>query len=359
METPSDRRVSVEDDLDAFQAAAIAARWGDGLPLIPPTPARVDNMLNGTDRDRETVLGSVPPRLAAATVEGVATNAVMAGCEPRHLPAVIAAVEAMLEPRFHLHINQMTTHPCTVMVLLNGPISGYAGAQAEAGVFGPGNRANATIGRAIRLVLLNIGGGYPGEGDKATHGTPAKYTFAFPENEAASPWEPYHVSVGMDPGESAVTVLAAEAPHNVNDHISDEPRGLMLTFALSMAAMGSNNAYYRNSHLFVCLGPEHAAILARHGWKRSDVQEYLYERARIPHRSWRQGGMAGMLQQPKWIEYADDDANIPIAPNPDAFRIFVAGGPGRQSMFIPSAATAPSVTRLVTDATGAAWFPPE
>lgn len=357
---PLTRLVEIPDDLDQFQEEALSRGWGDGLPLIPPTLERVEQMLKGTDRDANDLIAVLPPRYAKCTIESIAINAVLAGCQPKHLPVIISALEGIGDPSFLILSVQATTHPCGVMVLMNGPITQHVQAHAGAGVFGPGNRANATIGRAVRLILWNVGGAHPGETDKASQGSPAKYTFCFPENERDSPWQPYHVDLGFSPSESTVTVLAAEAPHNVNDHISDEPRGLMLTFAQTIATMGKNNAYLdaaRNGQYFVAFGPEHAAILARHHWTKADVQQYLYERARIPHALWSRGGMFGMQGRPRWIDSADDMTQIPMSADAAGVKVVVVGGPGRHSSWIPSFGRGVSVTRLVRRADGSAWRP--
>src|SRR5262249_25958947 len=192
--------------------------WSDGLPFIPPTRERVRNVLRFVARDPDEVVCQLAPRNGDATVERIAANAVMAGCRPEHLPVVIAALEAVADPALNLNGMQSTTHPTAILILLNGPIAAELGVNSGPNCFGPGWRANMAIGRAFRLALLNIGGGTPGDGDRATQGSPAKVGYCVAENEAASPWAPYHVEQGFAAEESVVTVIACEGPHNVQDH---------------------------------------------------------------------------------------------------------------------------------------------
>ena len=334
------------EDVDAFVELARANRWGDGLPLVPATIDRVAATLDATVRASDEVVAVLPPRWADATVEAIAINSVMAGCRPQHLPIILTAVEAVADPDFNLLAVQATTHPCGVMVLVNGPAADRAGVHSGAGLFGPGFEANAAIGRAMRLVLQNIGGAYPGETDLATHGSPAKFTFCFAENESENPWEPMHVEMGFDINDSTVTVAAAEAPHNINDHASEEPIGILLTMAQTIATMGKNNAYTQSDY-FVILGPEHAALIARHGWTKRDVQEYLFFRARIPYPDWSRGGMFGILPQPKYISAGDSAISVPMSRHADDIRVVVAGGPGRHSLWIPTFGLGRSVIRKI------------
>ena len=355
--------IELADDLDAFQAAALERRWGDGLPLIPPTPARVAAMLAGTDRDPAEVLLAVPPGLNDCTVEKVAITAVMAGCLPAFLPVVITALEAMAEPRFALLTMQATTHPCGPMVLVNGPLARSLNINGGVGALGPGWRANATIGRAVRLVLQNIGNAWPGAGDMAAQGSPAKYSFCFAENEAASPWPPYHVSLGFDAEDSVVTVHSAEAPNEINDHVARDARTLLTTLCETIASMGKNNAYARMAHYFVALGLEHARLLAQGGLTRADAQRYLYERASIPYGIWRLGGMyradeaKGVSPLAHWLSVADDRLGVPMSASPAEIHLVVAGGEGRHSSWMPSNSSSQPVSRLVRRSDGSAWRP--
>lgn len=332
------------DDAE-FHEFADAQSWSDGLPVIPPTPERVAAMLDGGGRKAEEIIGAIPPSFSPATVAMIAANAVMAGCRPEFFPVVISAVEAAVQPEFGLFSTLATTHPCGILVLVSGELATRLEINSAGGCMGPGFRANATIGRAVRLAMQNIGGSYPQVSDMATHGSPAKFTFCFAENAESNPWEPFHVAQGFPPGTSTVTVAAAEGPHNLNDHVSLKPEGLLLTFAHTIAVMGTNHAYVRDSDYFVVLCPEHAGVLSRADWTRADVQRFLFERARIPYGLWRQGGMFGMIPQPRYLDAADDELMLPLTIEPEDIRIVVAGGGGRHSVFIPTqAAVGKSVT---------------
>src|SRR5262249_21542870 len=267
-------------------------RGGGGRPSVPRTGARVGAMLGGAGDDPERSLGRVPPLWAEATVEKVAVNAVMAGCRPAYLPVLLAAMEALCDPAFNLYSIQATTHPVAPLLIVSGPIVGAIGLNAGPGVFGPGWQANATIGRAIRLVLMNVGGAWPGDGDMATQGQPGKYSYCIAENQAANPWAPLHVDLGFDPAASAVTVFGGEAPHNVNDHVSKTAGGVLGVVAQSMATLGSNAKWIMpDASYVVALGPEHAATIAADGFSKADVRRFLYETARLPLREYRRGGM--------------------------------------------------------------------
>jgi hypothetical protein len=344
--------VEAPEDLDEFQEWARANGWSDGMAVIPPTPERVERMLAGTDYDRTTSLGPVPPRMALATVEAVAANAVMAGCQPTAIPVLIAATEAMLVPEVNAWGAQATTHPCALMLMVSGPVAKYAGIHSGAGMFGASLPGNVSIGRAMRLIQQNIGGAYPGDIDRATQGTPAKISFCFAENEEHSPWEAYRVSQGFDEADSVVTVFFAEGPHSINDHVSKQPRGLALIFADTVMSLGKNNTYVRNNDYMIVLCPEHAAIFAEAGWDRSDVQEYLHERARIPYGVWKLGGMPGVNPMPKYYDAADDDLMLRITDRKEDVHVVVSGGPGLHSAFIPSFGLTRMTSRVVKDSSG-------
>ena len=225
-------------------------------------------------------------------MEGLAINAVMAGCLPEHLPVVTTAARCMVDPAFNLEAVQTTTHPVAPLVLLHGPVVERLGANARFGCLGPGNRTNSSVGRAVRLALWNIGGGRPDDGDQSGQGSPSKYTFCIAENAAESVWPPLHLRRGLPEGSSAVSVLPVAGPDNVNDHVSGEPVGILKTMAHSIATLGSNNTYANMSEVGCVFGPEHASIIAVHGWDVVDVQHYLFGHARNPLRVLRGGGWA-------------------------------------------------------------------
>ncbi|MQA01194.1 MAG: hypothetical protein GEV07_00165 [Streptosporangiales bacterium] len=318
--------------------------WGDGLPLVPPTVDRIAAMLERVDHDADAELGEMPPADGIVTPAKVAANAVLAGCLPEVFPVVLTAVQAMLEERFNLNGLQSTTHPVAPLVIVHGPAVQELGFNAGAGAFGPGNRANATVGRAVRLCLMNIGGARPGARDRATQGQPSKYSFCIAENAAESPWGPY---TGGDT--SALTVAGCENPHNVNDHVSTDAVGILSVIASTITSLGANNAHYSVGEIFVALGPEHAATIAGAGFDRRDVQMWLYEHARMRLGDFKLGGMWGMQSWPAWKNAAtDDDTELPYADSPDAFRVVVTGGPGKHSSVLHSFGITSSVTRPVT-----------
>ncbi len=324
---------------DEFEARG----WSDGLPVVAPTPARVAAMLAACPRDRNYELGTMPPRQGVATIEILAVNAVMAGCRPAYFPVVVAAVEALLDPAFNLFAVQATTHPCSPCVIVNGPIAETLGINARYGAFGPGTRANATIGRAVRLILMNVGGAVPGVLDRSTQGQPAKYAYCVAENERESPWPPLHVERGFPSDASTVTVTAADGPHNLNDHVSGDADGILATVTQALADMGSNNAYLYGQPT-IAFGPEHAAILAADGWTKDAIRDHVFEHARIPREQWLRGGMAGMF-----VDEFPADERVPIVRVPADLLIVVVGGFGRHSCWLPTFGNSTrAVTRLVT-----------
>ena len=329
---------------DQFNELAIAQGWSDGLPLIPPTEAAVARFVAAAGRVDNATFQPISPRQVVPTLKSLAANAVMAGCKPEYFPVVLAGLRAVLEPDYNLHGTLATTHPCAQLMVVSGPIRKELDINCGTNCLGQGRRANATIGRALQLVLLNIGGAKPGDMDRATHGTPAKYAYCFGENEEESPWEPYHVRRGFAATDDVVTALAAEAPHNINDHASNSGEGLVMTIAGTMSQAGSNTVYLRGP-CFVVIGPEHAQTLHRDGWTPKTIQEALYERSRVHVsrlskenlESW-----AGQGRHPV-------DGHYYLGHTPDDIHIVVAGGAGKHSVYISSfgntAASSQRITR--------------
>ncbi len=320
--------------------------WTDGLPVVPPTEKRVAAMLAATTIAPGTVIAKVAPSWANATVEKIAVNCVMAGCLPGHLPVVIAAVRAMTDPALNLNGMQCSTHLSTPLVLVNGPARLELGMNCGSNVFGQGNRANATIGRAVKLILTNIGRAIPGVTDKATLGHPGKYTYCIAENEEESPWDPLHVERGFKREQSTVTVFGCEAPHNVNNQASQNALDLSHTIADTMATLGKN-MLYAQGEVMVVLCPSHAETIARDGWSKLHFKEYLYEKARKPVRLVKLGGLYGREVKrnfwPRWINRDDEDEMVPMVRRASEITVVVAGGTGRHTAFLPGWAT-PSVT---------------
>ncbi len=274
------RRIEIGEDEDE-QEAMFARGWSDGLPLVPPTEERVLRMLDGTARDPQEVVGLVPPALAAATVEKIAINAVMAGCKPEYLPVVLAAVEAVLEDSFAMHGVLATTMFVGPVLIVNGPVRRRIGMNAKGNALGQGNRANAALGRALQLVIRNIGEGRPQEVDRATLGNPGKYTYCFAEDEEGSSWEPLSVERGLEPGRSAVTVFAGYGLQGVVDQKSRDPESLAKSFAGSLKALSNvKHAPACDALLVVC--PEHHRTFKNAGWSKAQLYEELYRLCEIP-----------------------------------------------------------------------------
>ncbi len=269
------RRVELgaaEDEIEAMYARG----WSDGLPLVPPTPQRVLAMLEGTSRSPGDVVAVVPPDLVECTVEKIAINAVMAGCRPEYLPVVIAAVEAACNDAFNAHGVLATTMPVGPVLVVNGPIRRAIGMATGINVLGQGCRPNSTIGRALQLVIRNVGGGRPGEVDRATHGNPGKLGLCFAEDEERSPWTPFAESRGIAPGSSAVTVFAGEAPRNMVDQLARDPESLARSLAACMSTLHHPRAVLAFDCMLV-IGPEHARVFGEAGWTREQLAQRLHE----------------------------------------------------------------------------------
>ena len=244
--------------------------WTDGLPVVPPTPERVEGMLSGTDRDPDELIAAVPPKWGRATVEKVAINAVMAGCKPAYLPLILTAVEAMTAEQFNLHGVQVTTSHVGPMLIVNGPIRKQLEINDGFNLFGQGYRANATIGRALRLICTNIGGALPGELDRAAFGHAGKYTCCIAEKEEASPWDAMHVNRGFEADDSTITVFAAAGPQTVNDHGSNTAEGILNTISENIAAPGNSSG-----ETLLVIGVEHAKTISEDGFSKTDIRRYI------------------------------------------------------------------------------------
>ncbi|MEM9612598.1 MAG: hypothetical protein AAGA59_06680 [Actinomycetota bacterium] len=321
----------------ADEAAALewlhANRCTDGLPVVIPTPERVARMVLASGLDGALSLGTMGPGGGAATVEKVAANAVMAGALPDHLPVILAAVQAVLQPEFDLGEMQSTTHSTAPLVIVNGPVRAWAQVASGSGALGPGHRGNAVIGRALRLAMINIGMARPGESDMALLGHPGKFTYCLAEDEESSPWSPQHTDHGYRADQSVVTVVGAEAPHSVifvND--ADDPGSadrLLATLAAVLANVGSNNAHFRVGVQTVVLNPEHAVVLAEAGYDRKQVKARLAELAVNPA-----GRMAEL--NPAFAGRGEPDRALHAVPDPDDLIVLVAGGSGLYSVVMPS-----------------------
>lgn len=334
------------DDLEAINRLYRERRWGDGLPIVPPTVERVERMLAGTPRSRHEVIARIAPGYGAATVERIAVNAVLAGCDPEYLPVLIAATEAVAEPQFNLQGIQATTNPVAVWVIVNGPIARRLGVNAAFNCIGQGTWANATIGRALRLILQNIGGALPGEMDRATHGQPAKYTFCCAENEEASPWEPLHVERGYRRDESTVTVVGAEGTMNMNTHSKDGAE-LVRVIAETMMHPPSNE-YVHGGEPWLILCPEHAEVFQRSGFSKQEIKRRLWETSKMPASRL----SAKELERARASRAAEfgrltPETLLPISPRPQDIHFIVAGGPGTHSVYVPCFGNTRAVTRRI------------
>ncbi|MDH3314617.1 MAG: hypothetical protein OER43_02455 [Gammaproteobacteria bacterium] len=340
--------IEAEDDFDAVNELVRGRGWGDGLPVLPPTAARVEQMLQYCDRPWDEPIALIAPRYGAATPLRLSANAVMAGCRPEYFPLLMLAVEAMCEEPFNCYGIQATTHQCGVLVLVNGPVAKELDINAGHNAFGPGRQANATIGRALRFAQVNIGGAIPGLGDMSTFGSPAKYTYCAAENEDESPWEPLHVERGYPREASTVTVFAAEGPHNVNDHESLTGEGILKMVVGTVAITGANNIWF-DGEILVIFGPEHAATVAKGGFTKNDVKKYIFEHARLPLSAFSQENIERRLRQ--WPVFegrfaeAGMDALVPVAKHPEEVLIAVVGGAGKHSAYIPTFGASRAITR--------------
>jgi hypothetical protein len=326
------------EDADAALETLHKLGCTDGLPVVIPTPDKVARMVLASGLDEDIELGEMGPANCVATVEKVAVAAVMAGCLPDHMPVVVAAVRAVCQSAFDLGEMQSTTHCIAPLVIVNGPARHDCGRFASGfGLMGPGHRANATVGRALRLAMINIGGARPGESDMALHGSPAKFAFCIAEDEESSPFPPLHTSFGYAPADSVVTVIGVEGPHstfftgNVDDPTAVD--ALLDTVAAVIANRGSNNSHLGGKGaVVVVFNPDHAEVLRRAGYDRGRVQQALAARA-VTSRE------LLLRINPKML-IGDEDL-IPAVRNPAHIHVLVAGGPGLYTMVMPSWSAGP------------------
>lgn len=342
--------IDAEDDFDAINDLVRSRGWGDGLPVLPPTAARVEQMLQYCDCPWNDPIASIAPRYGEATPMRLAANAVMAGCRPEYFPLLMLAVEAICEEPFNCYGIQATTHQCAVLVLVNGPVAKELEINSGHNAFGPGHQANATIGRALRFAQVNIGGAIPGLGDMSTFGSPAKYSYCAAENEEASPWEPLHVERGYPAEASTVTVFSAEGPHNINDHESLSAEGILKTVVGTVSITGANNIWF-DGEILVIFGPEHAATVAKDGYSKQDVKRYIHEHAWLPLSAFSRENLERRLRQwpvfeGKFAE-ASMDTRVPMVKQPDQVVIAVVGGSGKHSAFVPTFGASRAVTRAL------------
>jgi len=324
-----------DSDLDEFFAHGVS----DGLPVVPPTRARVSRAIAAAGRAADELIAEVPPNYGRATVEKIAVNAVMAGCRPEYMPVVIAAIAAICDPAFDLHGVSATTNAPAPLVVINGPIRHALGVNCGAGVFGSGWRANATIGRAVRLICVNLGGARPGVVSMSTMAHPGRYTYCIGEHEEVSPWPSLAVEHGFAPTDDTVAVLAADAPLTVYDQRSRTAPDVLATIAGSLAVVENHKMTHWGDTLVV-LGPEHARTIADDGWDKPRIQQFLWERLRRPVQELVPGRNGGDgLPEHVLRKFPHPETNTTLISKfrePGNLKIVVAGGTaGRFSAVVP------------------------
>ena len=333
--------LDLPDDPLAFFDRIEALGLTDGLPVIPPLPAYVDQMLAAAGLPADEPVASVPPEGSVATVAKLAVSAVMAGCRPEYFAVVVAAMRALATPRYNLLAVQTTTNPVTPVLVVNGPVRTRIGLACGRGCLGNGFRANATIGRAIKLALLNLGGCTPGEVSKATHGFPGRYAFCFGELEEQSPWLPMSTDLGHDAGRDTVTVFAAQGTQSVYACFL-QAESILHMLADGMRCYG-NNGYRRSTgNPVVVLSPGHARIFHEQGWDKPRIREALWRMTHIP--------LAQMNTEPQLSPSAydaleDGSGSVALCARPEDIAIVVAGGPEAYHLtYLPSFSSSDTVT---------------
>lgn len=320
-----------------------AQGWTDGLPVVPPTEESIRAMLDAVGREPGEEIAFIPDRQVSVTAEKVAVNAVMAGCKPAYMPVVVAAIEAISDPLWGYHGPATSTGGSAVFMLVNGPIASELEINCGDNLFGPGWRANATIGRAIRLVMRNVMNTLPGKLDQSTLGHPGKYTYCIAENEAESPWPPVHVERGFRSGQNAITVFAALAPHQIYNQLSNTAEGVLTTMADNMRISGSVG---RQPQYVVLIAGEHMQVIAGDGWSKAEIKRFLFEHTQnsIAH-------LKRTNRMPGEILPQDEKTMRPLVQTPEDFIVVAAGGrAGAFSAFIPgwgSKGSSQSVTKEI------------
>jgi hypothetical protein len=323
--------------------------WTDGLPVVPPTPAKVAAMLAAGGREPDEILGSVPARRKTVNAEIVAINAVMAGCKPEYFPIVVTAVEAVLDPAFNINTVATSTGGAAICVMVSGPMAEEIGMNGLHNALGSGNRANATIGRAVRLVVANVLGAKTGKLDASSVGHPGKYSFCFAERPPVSPWQTLTVEKGYAPEDTTVTIMATEGPRQVANHLNEDPAGVLLTFA---AAMKAANQFIvgKSGQVTIVVGHEHELALRNGGWSKLRAIEFLVENSRVTPAEIEAAGIV-IETGAQHNMTPGPDGKLAVVASVNDIVLITAGGPGSGwSAMIPSWAPAQhshSVTRRV------------
>ncbi|MEE9285569.1 MAG: hypothetical protein V3V35_07565 [Dehalococcoidia bacterium] len=345
-------RVELPDSVEAVNDYLYQRRLTDGLPVVPPTEARVAAMVAAGGRHRDDVIGQVPPIWAPATIEKVAINSVMAGCEPAYMPAIIAAVETLLDPASGAHSIQTTTNPVGPMALFNGPIRHKLKINCGAGCFGPGAKANATIGRALRLIMLNLGGATPGDVDKAVLAWPGKYnSCCFGENEEESPWEPFHVERGFKESDSTVTIIPVNGMWPITETSPDKAMVLHhVTHGMAVSGPQANQGGPSAFEQVLVMSPVIARMVADLMPTKEALKRHLFQHARIPLEWLPPYRHETARRRMKKLEIDAPDGPIALVERWEDIIILCAGGDGGLQSCGLSTMLAKSVTRRIEDA---------
>jgi len=340
------KRFTVGDESDAIELA-FDKGWSDGLPIVAPTEARVRALLEAAGLAPDHQVAFIRDRAVSVSAEKVAVNAVMAGCRPAYIPVVVAAVEAIGDPRWSYHGPGTSTGGAAVLLIVNGPIARKLDINAGDNLFGPGWRANLTIGRAVRLVMRNVCGSRPGTLDRGTLGHPGRLSYVIAENEAESPWTPLHVERGFRPEQSAVTVVASDGPHQFYNQLSNTAEGVLTTLADDMRISG--NVMGQSTYVVVLAG-EHMRTIAADGWDKKRIREYLFDHTQNSHAHLRRTGRMAGPPQP-----GDEQKMRPLVASPNDILVVAAGGrAGAFSCHIPgwgSASSSQPVSKAIKEAT--------
>jgi hypothetical protein len=319
------------DDVNEFY---LKQRWTDGFPIIPPTPEKVKAMLAGTSAAPDKVIMKIPPREGGLTVEGIAINAVMAGCKPEYMPVLVSAFELIskaYDRKWDLRQTQVTTNPASIMLIVSGPIAKEIGVNSGAGLLGPGYHANATIGRAFQTILRNVGGAHSPSPNQATHGQSGEFTMCIAESES-NPWGPIRTQLGLKKEDDAVIAFPIFQRRNVNDHWNTTGKGILTNIAQEMAVV--ENPMLRLSGIVLLLGPEHASTIVKDKWDLANIRRFLYEWGRVPLSRFTPSG-SGWAVIPKWIAEAPEATSmVPVVDKPEDITIGVAGGAGKHSVLL-------------------------
>jgi hypothetical protein len=315
-------------DMAAAMELCFARGWTDGLPVVPPTEDRIAAMLSAVKLEPEQQVAFIENRQVSVTAEKIAINAVLAGCKPDYMPVVVAAVEALADPLYGYHGPATSTGGSAVFMVVNGPIARELEMNCGDNLFGPGWRANATIGRAVRLIMRNTIGTLPGELDRSSLGHPGKYTYCIAENEAESPWPALHVSRGFKPEQNAVTIMAALGVHQYSNGLANTPEGILTT---ACAQMRISAGTARKPFYAMVFAGEHMAVIAKAGWTRDDVKRYVFEHTRISVAELKRINLRDGVVTPE-----DEKEQLTLVHEPDDLLVIMAGGrAGVQSAYIP------------------------